>query len=146
MLLVLVVVLMFFGSTLAYIITAFAPLEGTEGQTQVPQNFIVEGKLNDNTRQAYLSQGYSIAEFHFNSKTPETIIYGMEDLPQQMQFQVIVQKFNDLEDGRTAWVSVESMRGYAESNITAKLTEILPAVCSVLFMPPMDCAFLNQTD
>jgi hypothetical protein len=151
MLLVLVVAAMFLGSTVAYIISSFVPITGGtqaqqgQQQPQTPITFLLEGKLEPDLYSAYLSQGYSIAEFHYSDETSELLIGSIEELPGDLQFQIVVQKLKDLEAGKPALFTVESLRGYAEANLTSSTLEALPALCAVLFSPPADCAFLNQT-
>lgn len=146
---VLLIAVMFVGSTFAFIINVFAPLGGEaaqqQDQPQRPESFVVEGKLEGEVGNRYVSQGYTLAEFHYNAQTPENIRLQIDNLPADLDFQIVVQKISDLPAGQPPYLILESLRESERVDLEKGVLDALPALCAVLVVPPADCAFIvNQ--
>jgi len=141
-LLVIVIALVMFFSSAAWIIVGAVPLNPqTPGvQTQVPSNYIVEGKLDDTIATQYLQNGFSLMEWHYYTGCCPDLQLFVEALPGELENQIIVQKINDTQN--ETWASARSLRGEQLWNVT-NATDLLPPLCEVLLKPPVECGLMQ---
>jgi len=139
--LVIVIAFVMFSSTLAFVITGIAPMnqQQNQGQTQVPDNFVVEGTLNQDVATQLLQRGYSLMEWHYYEGCCADLIMFVEALPTELENQLIVQKISD---SNYTWASVKSIRGEQTWNIT-KSSELIGPLCDVLLKPPLECGLMK---
>jgi len=143
-LIVLFIVVIFFGSSLAFIIFEATQYQVPSTQaTKIPDNMVVDGRLSNETVSQLYQNGYTIMEFHYYENCCPDIISTIESLPSELQYQILVQKIKDNPAGQAPWVDVRSIYGNNAYNITG-ITEIIPPLCKVLVKPPMECGLINQ--
>jgi hypothetical protein len=146
---------MFFSSA-AWIFLSAAPVNPQQqgNQTQVPENFVVEGRLTDDIATQFLQRGYSLMEWHYYEGCCADLMLFVEALPNDVSFtdpqsgstvrQLIVQKISD---SNSTWATVRSLRGEQQWNVSSA-NDLLPPLCEVLAKPPVECGLMqfgNQT-
>ena len=141
-LLVIVIALVMFFSSAAWIIVGAVPLNPqTPGvQTQVPSNYIVEGKLDDTVATQYLQNGFSLMEWHYYTGCCPDLQLFVEALPGELENQIVVQKISDTSND--TWVSARSLRGEQQWNVSSA-SELLPPLCEILLKPPVECGLMQ---
>jgi len=141
-LLVIVIALVMFFSSAAWIIVGAVPLNPqTSGvQTQVPSNYIVEGKLDDTVATQYLQNGFSLMEWHYYTGCCQDLMLFVEAMPSELEYQLVVQKISDAQN--VTWASVRSLRGEQQWNVSSA-SELLPPLCEILLKPPVECGLMQ---
>jgi hypothetical protein len=141
-LLVIVIALVMFFSSAAWIILGAAPVNSQQqsGQTQVPENLIVEGRLSDETATQLLQRGFSLMEWHYYTGCCPDLQLFVEALPGELENQIVVQKINDTQN--ETWASVRSLRGEQTWNISS-VNDLLPPLCEILLKPPVECGLMQ---
>jgi len=144
-LLVIVIALVMFFSSAAWIIVGAAPLNPqTPGvQTQVPSNYVVEGKLDDTVATQYFQNGFSLMEWHYYDGCCADLMLFVDALPAELEYQLLIQKINDTSN--ETWASVHSLRGEQQWNVSSA-SELLPPLCEILLKPPVECGLMQFGD
>jgi hypothetical protein len=138
--LVVFLALTMFGSSAAFIIVSgFAPPQQSQQERKAPERFVVDGYVDFASHDSYLSQGYTLLEFHYQEGCCPELIANVEALPAELEFQMVVQKVPDTKN----YFVAESFRGRRQFNATGVL-EVLFGLCDVLASPPPDCAFREE--
>lgn len=144
MLWVFFIIFIMFGSSFAFILMSVVP-EQSQTQTNLPTNYVIDGYLDETFKQAYIQRGLTILEFHYyEGCCPDLIVYT-ESLPGELENQIIVEKILDNPIGSNPRISLESIRGIEERNVSS-MDDIFSPLCNILVKPPIDCALLNMTD
>ena len=137
------VIVVFFGSTFVFIafdalLNQTASGNTNPGNTAIPDGFVSEGKLNENTIAQLYQNGYTIAEFHYYEGCCSEIVSSVIKLPAELEYQIVIQKIPDSELGSMPWFSAKSV--YGEANYTlSSISNITQPLCSVLVKPPLEC-------
>lgn len=141
MLIVVFLALTMFFSSAAWIIVGAAPLNQQRqgGENQTPENFVVEGRMNESVADGFFQRGFSLMEWHsYVGCCPDLTAFA-EGLPAELEYQLILQKISD---SNQTWATVRSLRGEATWNVT-QISELLGPLCDVLLKPPIDCGLMR---
>jgi len=136
---VLVIVLIFFSSSFAYIATSFGA--GAKDNQFVPlESFIIKGDINQATESAYLENGFTFLKFHYSN---DSLIQFAENLPEQLstntgQMQLILQEINDSE----TYFIISNLNGERRIDNPTQ-NDVLNALCEMLLAFPPECSILN---
>lgn len=140
---VLIIVLIFFSSTIAYVaINAFVPVEQ---ERQELNEFIIQGELGQDIETDYLRRGFTILKFYYSSKDEKTEAFlnqVQDSFKVQDQVQLIIQLINHSyeRDNRTFGNFMVITSANAERElVNATLNDIFDALCDVLLFPPVEC-------
>ena len=150
---VLLIVLIFFGSTFAYVI--LSTFKEPEKPNEMPTSYILNYRLNETIEAQLLSRGFTSVQYFY--KTPNSaIISYLDKIPEdfkiimgnQEQIQTYVQKINYTYNNTDSYIAVKSIANQIEiidENITEK--NIYEALCKTVISPPGECGliFINQS-
>jgi len=139
---VFIIILIFSFSSLAYVVNFFRG-EGTEKKTYIPENFILDGELQDDLLYQYIKNGYTSVKLFYKNNNSDIFLY-VEKLPNAYKihdryYQIILQKI----PSNLTYVNITSIRGSVEiKNVTKE--NIFSSLCRLLVYPPVECG-LNAT-
>jgi hypothetical protein len=140
-LIVLIMVILMFGSSFAFIILGNEPKQETISEFK----YIYDEPIDDSVRSNYLRNGFTILQFHYNgSCCEETLIY-LDQMPNDNSLkyqgitQIIVEKI--IEDTEP-YIVAESMYDLQQNNRTS-FQDIFHTLCNVLVAPPTECGFMQ---
>ena len=140
-----IIIFIMFGSTIAFvalgIFTGTPPQQQQQQEVSTPVKFVVDEKIDLSTREQYIQRGYSILEFHYYENCCRELQFYIGTMPENLEFQLIVEKRKDLNTDDQPWISIESLQGSMEKNVT-DISDLFEPVCTILLKPPPDC-FLN---
>jgi len=131
-----------FFSTIAWVIFSGIPVgpQQQSGQTQVPENFVVEGYLNSDTAAQLLQRGYSIMEWHYYGGCCPDLMLFVEAMPAELEYQLLIQKIADAANETRA--SVRSLRGEQQWSVSSA-GDLLGPLCEILLKPPVECGLMQ---
>lgn len=132
------------GSSIAFVIgSGLGTLTGDQQQQQgqaTPTQFVVNGYLDSASHNNFLSRGYTLMEFHYQEGCCQDLLASVDELPAELEFQLVVQKIPD----KKTYFLAESFRERMQFNATTVL-QVLYGLCDVLAAPPPDCAFRGNS-
>lgn len=139
-LIVLVIVLIFGLSSIAFIANSFT--NNTQSNQVKPLTyFVIEGDIDQQTEAAYYNGGFTFMKVYTNNTEIRDFV---ATLPNQFQTssgqtQLIVQRY----DSNESYIKITNTQTTEElaENITQQ--EIIKTLCSTLLVTPLDCALMN---
>lgn len=136
-----IIVFLLAMSTIAFVFLSNFPADQQQ-QTQVtkPGQSIVEGYLNETDRQIYLSNGFTIMEYHYYEGCCKEISQYIDFLPEFLDNQLMIQKIQDTE----YYINIESFLGVKEKTTPQNNIELLSNLCDILAKPPVDCGLIKS--
>jgi len=150
---VLMIVIIFFGSTFAYVI--LSTFREEEKHNEIPTSYILNYKLDENIEMQLISKGFTSVQYFY--KIPNyTIMSYLDKIPEEFkivigdkeQIQTYVQKINYSYNNTDSYIAIKSLVNkieIADENITEN--NIYEALCKTVISPPGECGllFINQS-
>jgi len=141
------IVLIFGLSSIAFFFTSFFG-GSTQQQNDIKplEKFVLDGQVDSRVEDAYYRSGFTWMKVYYSDKN-DRVYTTVEQLPDLFktpdgQTQLVVQRLQ----ANSTLISIYSVNGREELLIDADENEIISKLCSVVVLPPADCAFLNQTN
>ena len=141
-LMALTIVLIFGLSSIAFFFTSFfGGLNNQQNDIKPLTNFVFDGVVDSRLEDAYYTSGFTWMKVYYADKN-EKIYTSVEQLPDLFkapngQTQLIVQRLSD----NSTHISVYSINGREEFEGSDE-SVLIGKLCSVIVLPPADCAFL----
>jgi hypothetical protein len=136
------IVFIFGMSSIAFVVSFFGSGVGAQQNNDIEplQTFVIDGEVEQRLEDAYVQGGFTWMKFYYTDT--DGLYQITNQLPEVLkapngQTQLVVQRFQDTENR----VFVYSAIGQDEINDPTE-NELLVKICSVLTVPPADCAFL----
>lgn len=125
-------------STIAFVVISSVSPEQTTQKLELPKQSVIDGYINESYRQEYLSQGYTLMEYHYYDGCCKNISIFIDYLPEVIGTQLVIQKIKDTD----YYINLESVFG-KEEKITPNTNEaLLRSLCKTLTKTPIDCGLL----
>ena len=143
-LMALFIVLIFGLSSIAFFFTSFfGGLNQQQATTNPLDKFVLDGQIDSKVEDAYYKSGFTWMKVYYTDKN-EKLYSVVEQLPDIFkapngQTQLVVQRLQS----NSTFISIYSVNGKEEVTSTDE-NEIVSKLCSIVVLPPADCAFLNQ--
>ena len=136
---VLVLVIIMFAASAAWIFLGAAPLAQQDLESQLPETPIIEGYLNNETAAQLLAYGFTLMEWHSYPDCCPDLQMWIDALPEELEYQILIQKISDAD---TPWASARSLLGEEQWNVTS-YSDIMPPLCEILLKPPLECGLMQ---
>jgi hypothetical protein len=139
----LAIIITFALSSIAFVFSGFLSPQQQTDQMKPLTSFVVNGDINPQLEQRYLSAGYTFLKFYYNSTIDPSLVAFVEQAPDTFktndgQIQLIVQKYEANEN----YASIFNINGQNDYyNITHD--EVFQGICTQLLATSYECALIN---
>jgi len=121
-------------SSIAYSLIQSNRFGSTQQTVELPENNIINYKLNDNQRYLAIQKGYTIILLEYND-TLDPVKGTLESYASKLKNQIILE---EIQSNRT-YVDFQSMRGELDL-LDPSVNQTVDVLCEILLNPPMECA------
>jgi hypothetical protein len=137
-----IIVVLLATSTIAFVVISSVSPEQTSENLELPTQNVIDGYINESYRQLYLSNGYTLMEYHYYEDCCKNISTFVDYLPEVIGTQLVIQKIKDTD----YYITLESAYGI-ESKLTPQTNEdLLKSLCRILTRAPIDCGLFVENN
>lgn len=137
-----IIVVLLAMSTIAFVVISSVSPEQTSQNLELPTQNVIDGYINESYRQAYLSKGYTLMEYHYYEDCCKNISVFVDYLPEVIGTQLIIQKIKDTD----YYINLESAFNTEEKITPQTSEELLRPLCKTLTKTPIDCGLLSENN